>query len=145
MVGEDDTTTTTATTKMTSDIDTTNDHDGDMNNDIIVVENNNNNKKKNNDEEPSSSATATAVAAGSGFVKDVDGTSNDSNVYDEYQQTRKKNQRRRVGLFIFACLYTFFFVGAFFGWGPMQLLVRYIRGSFISIPSDPLSLRRASS
>ena len=141
MVGEDDTTTTTATTKMTSDIGTTNDHVVDINNAIVVVENN----KKKNDEEPSSSATATAVAAGSGFVKDVDGTSNDSNVYDEYQQTRKKNQRRRVGLFIFACLYTFFFVGAFFGWGPMQLLVRYIRGSFISIPSDPLSLRRASS
>ena len=26
----------------------------------------------------------------------------------------------RSGLFFFATLYTFFFVGALFGWGPMQ-------------------------
>ena len=37
--------------------------------------------------------------------------------------TARKNERRRIALFVFACLYTFLFVGSFFGWGPMQLLV----------------------
>ena len=37
--------------------------------------------------------------------------------------TARKNERRRIALFVFACFYTFLFVGSFFGWGPMQLLV----------------------
>ena len=33
------------------------------------------------------------------------------------------NQRLRLALFVFSCLYTFLFVGSFSGWGPMQLIV----------------------
>ena len=39
--------------------------------------------------------------------------------------------RRRYCLLVFAFLYTFFFSGAFFGWGPMQLLLEE-NGSFSS-------------
>ena len=34
--------------------------------------------------------------------------------------TSKNGKEGRAGLFFFATLYTFFFVGALFGWGPMQ-------------------------
>ena len=40
-------------------------------------------------------------------------------------------RRRRYGLLVFAYLYTFFFSGAFFGYGPMQLLLEE-NGSFAS-------------
>ena len=40
----------------------------------------------------------------------------------EQQGTKKENQRR-VGLLIVSCLYTFLFVGALYGWGPLQLLL----------------------
>ena len=40
-------------------------------------------------------------------------------------------RRRRYSLLIFAFLYTFFFSGAFFGWGPMQLLLEE-NGSYSS-------------
>jgi hypothetical protein len=36
-------------------------------------------------------------------------------------------RRRRTGLLIFSILYTILYVGAFFGWGPMQLLVRRLQ------------------
>lgn len=36
----------------------------------------------------------------------------------------RRDRRLRIGLVTVSCLYTFTFVGAFFGWGPMQLLVR---------------------
>ena len=33
------------------------------------------------------------------------------------------NQRLRLALFVFSCIYTILFVGSFSGWGPMQLIV----------------------
>jgi hypothetical protein len=33
-------------------------------------------------------------------------------------------RRHRTGLLIFSSMYTILYLGAFFGWGPMQLLVR---------------------
>ena len=43
----------------------------------------------------------------------------------------KKQTRRRYCLLFFAFLYTFFFAGAYFGWGPMQLLLEE-NGSYAS-------------
>ena len=37
------------------------------------------------------------------------------------EEDEKIQVRRRRWLFFFACLYTFLFVGSFYGWGPMQL------------------------
>ena len=42
--------------------------------------------------------------------------------FGEEKEDRIK-QRRRNCLLLFASLYTFFFSGAYFGWGPMQLLL----------------------
>ena len=36
---------------------------------------------------------------------------------------QKKESRERITLVLFSCIYTFCFVGAFFGYGPMQLLL----------------------
>ena len=36
------------------------------------------------------------------------------------------DQFNRRGLVVFSSLTTFFFVASFFGWGPMQLLVRIV-------------------
>ena len=44
----------------------------------------------------------------------------------------KLEARRRYGLVIFASLYTFFVFGAFFGWGPMQLMLEE-NGNFASL------------
>jgi MFS family permease len=43
----------------------------------------------------------------------------------------KLQGRRRIGLVVCSMLYTFLFIGAFFGWGPMQLLLEK-NGSFSS-------------
>jgi hypothetical protein len=40
--------------------------------------------------------------------------------------------RRRTGLLIFSCLYSVLYVGAYFGWGPMQLLVRMFSATPLS-------------
>mmetsp|Transcript_22493 Transcript_22493/g.62435 ORF Transcript_22493/g.62435 Transcript_22493/m.62435 type:complete len:557 (+) Transcript_22493:133-1803(+) len=45
--------------------------------------------------------------------------------------TERRQSRRRHGLFVFACLYTFLFIGAFYGWGPMQLMLEE-NGTFSS-------------
>lgn len=37
--------------------------------------------------------------------------------------SEKIQARRRLGLFVISCLYTVFYIGAFFGYGPMQLLL----------------------
>jgi hypothetical protein len=50
-----------------------------------------------------------------------DDAHNDAAAADDVVQ-----HRRRAGLLIFSCLYTVFYVGAFYGWGPMQLLVRIV-------------------
>lgn len=42
---------------------------------------------------------------------------------DALPQLERIQRRRRYFLVLFAFLYTFFFSGAFFGWGPMQLLL----------------------
>ena len=47
------------------------------------------------------------------------------------EEEERIKRRRRHGLLIFAFLYTFFFSGAFFGWGPMQLLLEE-NGSYSS-------------
>jgi len=44
-----------------------------------------------------------------------------------------KDQRRRVALLVVTSIYTFVFVGAFFGWGPMQLMVRRSMEYMLSI------------
>jgi hypothetical protein len=41
----------------------------------------------------------------------------------------RRHQINRRGLLVFSLLYTFLFVGAYFGWGPMQLLLED-NGSF---------------
>jgi hypothetical protein len=46
-------------------------------------------------------------------------------------KTRQRDDHNRVGLLVVSSLYTFFFVGAFFGWGPLQLLVRPSMRSFM--------------
>jgi len=48
---------------------------------------------------------------------------------EEGEDDDKRQQRRRIGLFCFAVLYTFLYIGALFGWGPMQLLVSRDRSS----------------
>jgi hypothetical protein len=46
--------------------------------------------------------------------------------HDALNLLLRKERRRRIGLVTVSCLYTFTFVGAFFGWGPMQLMVRLL-------------------
>jgi len=49
----------------------------------------------------------------------------DSTTFTIEQQQRLKGERfHRRGLLTCSILYTFFYVGSFFGWGPMQLMVR---------------------
>ena len=43
------------------------------------------------------------------------------------QRGRHNDYYYRYGLFIVSCLYIFFYIGAFFGWGQMQLLLEYNR------------------
>jgi MFS family permease len=45
------------------------------------------------------------------------------------KEDTKLQHWRRVALMVISALYTFFFIGAFFGWGPMQLLLEK-NGSF---------------
>lgn len=61
------------------------------------------------------------------LVKPTESSDND----DVSVSEERVKARRRYGLLVFALLYTFFFSGAFFGWGPMQLLLED-NGSFAS-------------
>jgi len=47
----------------------------------------------------------------------------------EGKNTTKRSKRRRQGLLLFSGAYTLLYVGAFFGWGPMQLMLE-ANGSF---------------
>jgi MFS family permease len=63
--------------------------------------------------------------------QDDNNNSNNNSSNTKSRTMRRINQRRRKGLFICAVLYTLLFVGAFFGWGPMQLLLEE-NGAFAS-------------
>ena len=72
------------------------------------------------------------VAGDKGLQQDVSATSEEASSSTENcnQPTSAEannasitNQRLRLALFVFSCLYTFLFVGSFSGWGPMQLIV----------------------
>ena len=56
---------------------------------------------------------------------------------------RSQRSKDRYGLFLFAILYTFFFVGALFGWGPMQRLMEDA-GAFHDKCSDDDNFRDGS-
>ena len=62
--------------------------------------------------------------------EDEDEVAKTKSASDDNPEERVKT-RRRYCLLVFAYLYTFFFSGAFFGWGPMQLLLEE-NGSFAS-------------
>jgi hypothetical protein len=68
--------------------------------------------------------TANRLSSSCSFIFWVNTNNKQRRMKEEQMQATKLEQRRRHGLFIFAILYTVLFVGAFFGWGPMQLLVR---------------------
>jgi MFS family permease len=62
------------------------------------------------------------------------------------RKPKPKNRQHQIGLIVFSALYTTFFAGAFFGWGPMQLMLED-DGAFTSkcedeekLPCDAQSL-----
>ena len=63
---------------------------------------------------------------------------------DDDEDGDKQQQRRRIFLFCFAVLYTFLYIGALFGWGPMQLLVRILSKEVGSVRSVLYGLQLAA-
>jgi hypothetical protein len=53
----------------------------------------------------------------------------------EKKSESNANSRAHKWLFIFSALYTFFFAGAVWGWGPMQLILE-VNGSYHSLCED---------
>lgn len=98
-----------------------------------MTANHNNENDDDNDGDPTMMIVSTTTS-NEKLVDDVTSThkdKDDKEALSSSSNKKKQKKRQRYILLFFAYAYTFLFAGAFFGWGPMQLLLEQ-NGSFSS-------------